>query len=156
MCPQRQYLIPSLLRQNFRGQMLYRRGRCRESFRLRVERCPVVHYRFFSGTCRCGGDGIRSVVAFPTAIPEETLAQRRQFQPPDAVNIPPRQPASADLNPHTVGNRLHVHADRQNLRYPHRLSAWCAGRRQGNLPVKGQEYDGRGQRTESARQPTPA
>lgn len=40
--PARQYLILSLLRQNFRGQMLYRRGNGAVNRSvLRVERCPV-------------------------------------------------------------------------------------------------------------------
>ncbi len=140
--PARQYLILSLLRQNFCGQMLYRRGNSAVNRSgLRVERCPVVHDGLFFRHMLYGGDGIRSVVIFPDShTPEETLAQRRQFQPPDAVfRHAVRYPA--DLNLHTVGNRLHVHADRQAFAI-HQAYQRGAGRRQGNLPVKGQNAAG--------------
>lgn len=95
-----------------------------------------------------GGDGIRSVVVSRTATRRKRRWRSDSSFSPERC-IPPRRPVSADLNLHTVGNRLRPRADRRSLRH-HQAYQRGAGRRRVISLSGVRKCGGRGQRTESA------
>ncbi|SJF09430.1 Uncharacterised protein [Shigella sonnei] len=90
----------------------WRRDTIHRAAPVTVKVCPVIHDGLFFRHMLHGGDGIRAVVVLTdTHAAEQTLAQRRQLQPPHAVFCNAvRNPAHFHL--HAVGDGLDLHADR--------------------------------------------
>ncbi|CSP65701.1 Uncharacterised protein [Shigella sonnei] len=112
--PSRQHLIFPAVCGDFGSQVLHRwrRDTIHRAAPVTVKVCPVIHDGLFFRHMLHGGDGIRAVVVLTdTHAAEQTLAQRRQLQPPHAVFCNAvRNPAHFHL--HAVGDGLDLHADR--------------------------------------------
>ncbi len=120
--------------------MLYRRGNSAESFRCGSNDAPLSTMDF-SGTC------CTAVMAYVPSSFSRQPHTGRDAGAATAVSAPEavfrhavRYPA--DLNLHTVGNRLPARPTPTGASPSTSLSAWCRTRRQGNLPVKGQKRGG--------------
>ena len=90
----------------------WRRDTIHRAALVAVKVRPVIHDGFFFRHMLHGGDGIRAVVVLTdTHAAEQSLAQRRQLQPPYAVfSNTVRNTAHFYL--HAVGDGLNLHADR--------------------------------------------
>ncbi|GCH08558.1 hypothetical protein BvCmsH65A_00677 [Escherichia coli] len=112
--PARQHLIFPAVCSDFCGQVLHRwrRDTIHRATLFAVKVRPVIHDGLFFRHMLHGGDGIRAVVVLTdTHAAEQSLAQRRQLQPPYAVfSNTVRNTAHFYL--HAVGDGLNLHADR--------------------------------------------
>ncbi|HGE4304360.1 TPA: host specificity protein J [Escherichia coli] len=112
--PSRQHLIFPAVCGDFCGQVLHRgrRDTIHRATLFAVKVRPVIHDGLFFRHMLHGGDGIRAVVVFTdTHAAEQSLAQRRQLQPPYAV-FSNTVRNTAHFHLHAVGDGLNLHADR--------------------------------------------
>lgn len=112
--PARQHLIFPAVCGDFGSQVLHRwrRDTIHRAALVAVKVRPVIHDGLFFRHMLHGGDGIRAVVVLTdTHAAEQSLAQRRQLQPPHAVSGNAVR-NTAHFYLHAVGDGLDLHADR--------------------------------------------